>query len=44
MSGAMVPEVVGVKYREAGKLEATVASDAVNHFDFQLTSDGTTEH
>ena len=33
-------DVARVKYNEAGKLEATVAPGAANHFDFQLTSAG----
>jgi hypothetical protein len=33
-----IPETALVKYNEAGKLETTVAADAANHFEFQLTS------
>jgi hypothetical protein len=33
-----VPEEVLVTYNEAGKLDATVATEAPNHFDFHLTS------
>ena len=33
-----VPERVLVKYKEANKLEATLAAGATNHFDFRLTS------
>jgi hypothetical protein len=34
-----VPEQLLVKYNEAGKIEASIAADVKNHFDFQLTSE-----
>jgi hypothetical protein len=39
-----VPERVLVEYKEAGKIEATVAAGANNQFDFKLTSVGGNAH
>lgn len=35
-----VPEQILANYKEAGKIEATVAAGTANHFEFQLTSAG----